>query len=115
MAEGWARALRFEEMEAYSAGVVAKGINPHAAVVMDEVGVDIRSQKSERVEDLDVEFDLVVTVCPHAHDHLPPLPGNPEIRHLPFDDPPAMEEPDSDPLREYRRVRDEIRTLIEAL
>ena len=41
MAEGWARALKGDVLEAYSAGIEKHGMNPHAVRVMAEAGVDI--------------------------------------------------------------------------
>jgi len=41
MAEGWARALKGDVLEAYSAGLEKHGMDPHAVRVMAEAGVDI--------------------------------------------------------------------------
>ncbi|NMB63582.1 MAG: arsenate reductase ArsC, partial [Spirochaetes bacterium] len=41
MAEGFANALRGDIIEAYSAGIEPKGLDPNALVVMREAGVDI--------------------------------------------------------------------------
>ena len=41
MAEGWARQLRGDQIEPYSAGIVAHGLNPDAVRVMAEAGVDM--------------------------------------------------------------------------
>ena len=41
MAEGWARYLKGDVIEPYSAGVVVHGLNPRAVLVMEEAGVDI--------------------------------------------------------------------------
>ena len=41
MAEGWARALKGDMVEPYSAGMEKHGMNPHAVKVMAEAGVDI--------------------------------------------------------------------------
>ena len=41
MAEGWARHLKGDQIEAYSAGIEAHGLNPDAVRVMAEAGVDI--------------------------------------------------------------------------
>jgi NAD(P)H-dependent flavin oxidoreductase YrpB (nitropropane dioxygenase family) len=41
MAEGWARALKGDEIEPYSAGAKPSGLNPIAVQVMAEAGVDI--------------------------------------------------------------------------
>ena len=51
-------------MEAYSAGIVAHGLNPHAVRVMPEVGVDISGQGSKTLEEVGpLDVDCVVTVC----------------------------------------------------
>lgn len=90
MAEGFARALHGDAYEVHSAGVVAHGTNPHAIEAMRRLGVDIRDQESKALDALEgVEFDLVVTVCEHAHERLPPLAGDPRVVHQPFPDPPA--------------------------
>ena len=64
LAEGWARALKGESVEPYSAGIAAGGVNPRAAKVMTEAGAPIDGQRSKKAEDvLHVLFDAVVTVC----------------------------------------------------
>ena len=50
MAEGWARHLKSDSIQAFSAGLEAHGLNPNAVEVMQESGVDITSQKSQKVE-----------------------------------------------------------------
>lgn len=66
IAEGWTRELWGETMEVFSAGVEPKGIDPRAVQVMDEVGVDILGQRSKSLDEfLEMEFDLVITVCDH--------------------------------------------------
>ncbi|MDD4342152.1 MAG: hypothetical protein PHO14_07955, partial [Kiritimatiellae bacterium] len=39
MAEGWARALKSDPIEAFSAGIETHGLNPRAVQVMAETGV----------------------------------------------------------------------------
>ena len=73
MAEGFARDLKSDVFEVYSAGIEAHGLNPHAVRAMAEAGVDISGQASTRVEELqDVAFDWVVTVCGHADESCTP-------------------------------------------
>jgi arsenate reductase len=118
MAEGWARALRADDFEAYSAGIETHGLNPRAVSAMAEVGVDISAHQSQLLSDLDVEFDLVVTVCGHAHESCPLFPGKTKVVHVGFDDPPRLSiaaKTDEDALPHYRRVRDEIRSFVAAL
>src|SRR5437660_4008548 len=76
MAEGFARALRGDLIEAYSAGVEPHGMNPRAVKVMAEAGVDISRQRSKHVDEFkDVPLDYVVTVCDHANETCPTFPG----------------------------------------
>jgi arsenate reductase len=52
MAEGWARALKSDSIDAYSAGVEPHGMNARAVRVMSEAGVDITGQSSKHVDTL---------------------------------------------------------------
>ncbi|HOS93152.1 MAG TPA: hypothetical protein PLQ54_07545, partial [Armatimonadota bacterium] len=62
MAEGWARHLKVDTIEPYSAGLEAHGLNPLAVRAMAEVGVDISGQHSKTIADLPTrEFDVVVS------------------------------------------------------
>ena len=119
MAEGWARALKSDVVEAYSAGIETHGLNPYAVKVMAEAGVNISAQKSKLVPDLPTqEFDYVITVCGNARESCPVFPGKTRVVHVGFDDPPRLAEAcqtEEEKLACYRRVRDEIRTFIEQL
>ena len=119
MAEGWAKRLRSDVLEAYSAGIEKHGLNPHAVKVMAEAGVDISRQHSKTPAELDsIQFDYVITICSHANDHCPIFPGKAKVRHVGFDDPPQLAKglPDGEQkLSIYRRVRDEIRKFVESL
>ncbi len=116
MAEGFARQLKGDLIEPYSAGVKPSGKNPKAVLVMKEAGIDISNQSSKDVKDLmDVPFDYVVAVCSNAEETCPVFPGNVKlVRHL-FDDPPKLEkevEGDEEKLNCYRRIRDEIKAYV---
>ena len=114
MAEGWARHLKGDVIEAYSAGIEKHGLNPLAVKVMAEAGVDISGQRSKTVDELPVQqFDYVVTLCGHANETCPYFPGR-KI-HRGFDDPPQLAAgatTEEEVLNHYRRVRDEIRDFI---
>jgi arsenate reductase len=117
MAEGWARALKSDVIDAYSAGTAPHGLNPLAVQAMREVGVDISAHTSKRPEQIGVTFDVVVTVCDSAHESCPVFPGARAV-HVGFDDPPrlAKDAPTHElAMAHYRRVRDEIRVYIESL
>ena len=117
MAEGWARHLHGDFIEAYSAGIEKHGMNPLAVKVMAEAGVDISRQKSKVTAELPVQqFDWIITLCDHANETCPYFPGR-KI-HKGFADPPRLAEDaksEEEVLLHYRRVREEIRAFVEAL
>ncbi len=119
MAEGWARHLKSEEIEAYSAGIEKRGLDPLAVRVMAEAGVDISGQASKMIDELpERTFDHVITLCDHANETCPFFPGRTQRMHAGFDDPPAMAKDASteeEVFDQYRRVREEIRAFIEQL
>lgn len=119
MAEGWARQLKANVLEPYSAGLEKHGLNPHAVKVMAEAGVDISNQYSKTPQELGrADFDYVVTVCGHANENCPVFGGKTRVVHVGFEDPPRLTKELADgeeKLAVYRRVRDEIRRFIEAL
>jgi arsenate reductase (thioredoxin) len=121
MAEGFARQLRGDAIEAYSAGTNPHGMNPLAIRVMSEAGVDISGGRSKHVDELkDVKFDHVVTVCDNAHETCPMFPGKTKVVHVGFQDPPKLArdagaQTEEEALPYYRRVRDEIRKWVETL
>jgi len=119
MAEGWARHLHGDVIEAWSAGTRPGRIDPRASKVMHEAGVDLSGQRAKHVDVmLDVAPDWVITVCDDANESCPVFPGDARRLHVGFDDPPrlAAEVADEEQaLGVYRRVRDEIRTFVEAL
>jgi arsenate reductase len=119
MAEGWARHLRPNEIDAYSAGIEKHGLNPLALKVMNEAAVNIGGQVSKSIDDLPAKhFDFVITLCGHAHETCPVFPGGSQKIHAGFDDPPTLAKgarTEEEALVQYRRVRDEIRAFIEQL
>jgi len=119
MAEGWARRLKNDVIEAHSAGIETHGLNPSAVKVMAEAGVDISEHRSKHVNEvMDIPFDYVVTVCDDAHESCPLFPGRTRIVHVGFDDPPRLAKQaksEQEALDCYRKVRDEIRQFVESL
>ena len=119
MAEGWARALKGDAMEAYSAGISPKGVDPRAVRAMAEAGVDISNQQSKDIDDLNhISVDWAITLCGHAKESCPVFPGRVGRLHAGFDDPPKLAETAESgeaAMAHYRRVRDEIRQFVESL
>jgi arsenate reductase len=127
MAEGWARHLKGDKIEAYSAGTEPKRLDPYAVKVMAEAGVDISSQRSKHVSEMTkMTFDYVVTVCDpfdsaqgrQAAQQCPNFTGAAKVIHVGFDDPPKLAQKaknEQEALAYYCRVRDEIRAFVEKL
>lgn len=119
MAEGWARKLKGDQLEVYSAGIEKHGMNARAMKVMAEAGVPIESQYSKTVAELPTQdFDYVVTVCGHANETCPVFPGRTKVVHVGFEDPPQLAKSartEEEALAIYRRVRDQIRQYITTL
>lgn len=119
MAEGWARHLKNDVIDAYSSGTVKHGLNPYAVKVMSEAGVDISNQYSKTIDDIkNIEFDFVITLCGHANESCPIFPKKTKIIHRGFDAPPLLAKnsnTEDEKLFHYRKIRDEIRKFIESL
>ena len=119
MAEGWAKKILPPGWQAWSAGIETHGLNQRAVQVMAEAGVDISGHQSQLIGELDCQqFDLVITVCDHAHESCPLFAGKGQRLHHSFADPPRLAAEETDPekaLDHYRRVRDEIRAFVAGL
>ena len=119
MAEAWARNLKGDVIEAYSAGTEPRGVDPRAVQVMAEKGIDISHQRSKSVTELgDLEFDYVITLCSDARASCPFFPAKTAVIHHGFDDPPELAQgayTDEEAMLHYRRVRDEIKSFIETI
>jgi len=108
MAEGFARAIGGNDVEAHSFGSKASGkVNETAIAVMREKDIDLSQAVSKGLDALPPgEWDAVVTMG--CGDACPQLPAK---RHLDW----ALRDPKHLPLDEFRKVRDEIETRVRAL
>jgi len=116
MAEGWARHLRANDLDPYSAGVRPTALDPRAVAAMAERGVDIAGQRAKHVDELaGTRFDRVVTVCDDARESCPIFEHATEVVHAGFPDPPrlaAAAAGEAEAMEPYRRVRDAIRDYV---
>jgi len=114
MAEGWLKHLGGDTYEVFSAGIEAHGKNPRAIAAMKDAGIDISNQASEVIDIAILEsLDLLVTVCSHADAHCPIFSMKGKREHWPFDDPAKASGTEEEVMREFNRVRDQIRARIE--
>ena len=123
MAEGLLRAAYGDRYNAYSAGVEATEVDPRAAAVMKEIGIDISCHRSKSFQEFqDKIFNLAVTVCDHAKEACPICttelerptiyPRAREVIHRSFSDPSYAEGSQEVHLKAFRQIRDEIRVWI---
>jgi arsenate reductase len=108
MAEGLARATAPAGVEVWSAGSEPRGVNPYAVEAMDEIGIDIRTQTSKRVDQVPWrEADTVVTLCGDGQEVCPVVAAEVRRVHWPLPDPAAA--PEHERRDAFRRIREEIR------
>lgn len=107
MAEAFARIHGGEHVEALSAGSKPSGqINPKAVRFMSELGYDLTRHASKSLDEIDGQFDAVITMG--CGDNCPWVPakrredwGLPDPKHMDDDG--------------YREVRDEISARVKTL
>ncbi len=107
MAEGLARARLGARVRVTSAGSSPTSVHPLAIAALDEIGIDIRGQRSTSVEAVDpASVDVAVTLC--AEEVCPAFPGSVRRLHWPMPDPARATGSDADRLERFRSVRDDI-------
>jgi len=119
MAEGFTRHFKGDQIEAHSAGVAPKGIDPRAVRAMAEVGIDISKQGSKSLDEVrHIEFDYVITLCDNAQKTCPTFPAKTRLMHMGFEDPPRLAEnakDEQEAMAFYRRIRDEIKAFVDKM
>ena len=109
MAEGWVRSELSRLVDVYSAGTEPREIDKRAIEVMAEAGIDISGQSASNVdEQLNKEFDLVITLCDEARESCPVFPSRAEIIHMGFRNPADAIGSEEEILVVFREVRDSL-------
>lgn len=116
LAEGILRAAAGDLVEVHSAGSKPAGyVHPKAIQVMSEIGLDLSGHTSKHMNDfLERKITTVITVCGQADQACPVFPGQVHRHHWGFNDPAHATGTEEEILREFRRVRDEIKRVFEA-
>ena len=107
MAEGWAKKLGSDVLEAYSAGTENyPEVKPLAVQEMEEVGIDISDHHPKLLSSIPAEVDILITMgcnvecpyvsCQHREDW-------------------GLSDPSGGPIEDYRRARDVIKEKVEDL
>lgn len=116
IAEAWARHLKSDTIDAYSAGIRPIGVSSRAIRTMAEAGIDISNHTSKHINDLQgIDFDYVITLCDNAAENCPVFPGKAKVIHKPFNDPYFATGTDDQVMAEFRKVREQIKHFIETL
>lgn len=94
-----------------SAGVRRGELDPLAAAVMEEVGIDIARHRPQTFEDLeDASFDVIITLSPEAHHRALEFTRTlaVDVVYWPTLDPSVVEGSREHVLQAYRSVRDSL-------
>ncbi|MEG6572346.1 arsenate reductase ArsC [[Clostridium] cellulosi] len=107
MAEGWAKKLESDVLEAYSAGTEKyPEVKPLAVQVMEEAGVDMSDHHPKLLSDIPAEVDILITMgcnveCPYV-----------PCQHI---EDWGLSDPSGGPIEDYRKTRDIIKEKVEDL
>jgi arsenate reductase len=116
MAEGWAKHLKSDTIEAFSAGIRPIAVSQWAIKVMAEAGVDISTHHSKHIDDFsEIDFDYVVTLCDNAAENCPVFSGKDKVVHRPFNDPYFATGSEEQIMAVFRKVRDDIKAFVETM
>ena len=111
IAQGYIANFGGDKAEVYSAGIETHGVNPKAIAVMKEDGIDISGHTSNNINEYNnIDFDYVITVCDNAKERCPFFPSNAKKFHQNFPDPAKAKGSDEDIMKEFRNVRDMIKS-----
>lgn len=114
MAEGFGKEDLRDEWEVKSAGIEAHGVNPLAIKAMKELGIDISSQTSDKIDyDTFLQADFIVTLCGDAADKCPMTPPHIRREHWRFVNPAKATGSDEEKWLVFQRARDEISKRVE--
>ena len=106
IAESYFSYFAGDRAQIYSAGIEIHGVNPKAIAIMKEDGLDISAHTSNHVNEyLNVPFDYIITVCDHANEACPYIPGQAKRFHHNFPDPAKATGSSEEVLEEFRKVR----------
>jgi len=106
LAEGIARSLASGSVRVSSAGSVPSSVRPQAVEVLREVGIDISSQRSKGVDQVERPVDAVITLC--AEEVCPVWLEDSHRLHWGLRDPAAVGGSEAEQLDAFRATRDEL-------
>ena len=110
IAHGFLNHYTNSNVEVFSAGIEAHGVNPKAIETLAEIGINISKNTSNLVDEyLEISFDYIITVCDNAKESCPIFPSGKAVKiHQNFLDPSKKQGDKKTINEEFRKVREEI-------
>ena len=117
MAEAWARHLKSDRLDVYSAGLHPAGVvSSRTMKVLEEAGVDMSEQFSKGLDYwAGLDFDYVVVLCERALAECPSFPESTRVIRHTVPDPTLIIGSLDQVKGAFQEVSDMIRTLVESL
>lgn len=107
MAEGWAKKLGVEVIDAYSAGTENyPAVKPLAVEVMEEAGVDMSAHHPKLLSDIPESLDILITMGCNVE-----CPFVPSKHREDW----GLTDPSGGPIEDFRVTRDLIKAKVEEL
>ncbi|WP_414838689.1 arsenate reductase ArsC [Carnobacterium sp. TMP28] len=107
MAEGWAKKLGNNVIEAYSAGTENyPEVKPLAVKVMEEAGVNMSSHKPKLLSDIPRELDILITMGCNVE-----CPNVPSKHREDW----GLDDPSGGSIEEFKQTRNTIKEKVEEL
>jgi len=114
IAEGFLRNLTGDRFDVASAAVAPSALNPLAAEVMKEAGIDISGQKPKSLkQSVKERFGYVIAICDTAKERSPIFPFTLHLRQWNIADPNTSGGLSEQRTEAFRHVRDEIKNEVQ--
>ena len=111
MAHGYLKKYTHRMATVYSAGIEIHGLNPDAVAIMKADGIYISHHTSNHIDEYaHINFDYIITVCDHAKDNCPYIPGKNALRfHHNFFDPSKVKGTEAEKHLAFKKTRNKIK------
>lgn len=114
MAEGLAKSILGDKYLIQSAGSKPSKVNPFAIKVLEEIGINIKSQYSKSVQDIAPDtVDIVITLC--SEEVCPAFLGKAIKYDWALKDPANESLSDEEQLKLFREIREQIKDKLQNL
>jgi protein-tyrosine-phosphatase len=108
MAEALLRDLAGDRFYVASAGTAPTAVHPLTKKVMAARGLDLRTHRAKRLDEMGIRWDYVITLCDEAFEQCPDFSLKTCRLHWRIEDPTRPRETQSQQLDAFLRVRDDL-------